>query len=135
LEEWRATWDPDSQNCWQAKCHGEIHPPDGFYLPKSSAIVGPVIPALFETANDLYEFNYCQMPWHNPKSMTEEEVWAVTKYVLALNEFDPGPNLNAESAVNIRLRPAMLNVETTPADELIPTGERSPSKQISPIAA
>lgn len=133
-DEWRATWDPDSQNCWQAKCHGEIRPPDGFYLPKSPAIVGPIIPALFETAYDLYEYNYLQMPWHNPHSFTEEEAWAVTAYVLVLNEFDPGPNLDAESAKNIRLRPAVLNVETTPTSESIPTNDLSPSMRISPTA-
>ena len=30
---WRATWAPTDQNCWQSKCHGPNHPPDGFELP------------------------------------------------------------------------------------------------------
>jgi len=57
------------------------------------------------------------MPWHNPDSMTEEEAWAVTAYVLALNEIDPGPFLDTESASNIRLRPAELAVEATPKEQ------------------
>ena len=116
-DEWRSTWGEDDQNCWQSKCHAANHPPDGFYLPDSPAIVGPIIPAFFETAYDLFEYNYHQMPWHNPDSMTEEEAWAVTAYVLALNEIDPGPFLDTESASNIRLRPAELAVEATPKEQ------------------
>jgi mono/diheme cytochrome c family protein len=119
-DEWRATWGPDDQNCWQSKCHAENHPSDGFYLPNSPAIVGPIIPALFETAYDLFEYNYHQMPWHNPDSMTEEEAWAVTAYVLALNEIDPGPFLDSESASNIRFRPAEPAVDATPTEEPAP---------------
>jgi mono/diheme cytochrome c family protein len=120
-DEWRATWGPEDQNCWQSKCHATNHPSDGFYLPYSPPIVGPIIPALFETAYDLYEYTYHQMPWHNPDSMTEEEAWAVTAYVLALNEIDPGPFLDAASASNIRFRPAEPAVEATPTEEPAPT--------------
>ncbi len=130
-DEWRATWDPDSQNCWQAKCHGEIRPPDGFYLPYSPPIVGAIIPALFETAYDLFEYNYYEMPWHNPKSLTEEEAWAVTAYVLVLNEIDPGTFLNAETATQIRLRPAMLAEETTPTVEPTQAITLSPSAALA----
>lgn len=128
-DEWRATWGPDDQNCWQSKCHAENHPSDGFYLPYSPSIVGPIIPALFETANDLFEYNYHQMPWHNPDSMTEDEAWAVTAYVLALNEIDPGPFLDAESASNIRLRPA------EPAQETSPTEAPSPMVTLTATSA
>lgn len=120
-DEWRATWGEESQNCWQSKCHALSHPPDGFYLPKAPPVVGPVIPALFETANDLYEYIYHKMPWHNPESLTEEEAWSVTAFVLVLNEIDPGPLLDAESAPNIRLRPAEPTVEVTPTEVPAPT--------------
>ena len=29
-DEWRATWAPADQNCWQSKCHAANHPPEGF---------------------------------------------------------------------------------------------------------
>lgn len=103
-DEWRATWTEDAQNCWQSKCHGENHPPDGFFLPHSPAVVGPIIPALFDTAYDLYQYNQYYMPWQNPNSLTEDEAWAVTAYVLELNQFDPGPFLDAEGAKKILLR-------------------------------
>ena len=33
-DEWRATWNPSDQNCWQSKCHGLNRPSDGFDLPR-----------------------------------------------------------------------------------------------------
>jgi len=36
--EWRMTWAPADQNCWQSKCHGLNHPSDGFFLPYSPPI-------------------------------------------------------------------------------------------------
>lgn len=121
-DEWRSTWNPEDQNCWQSKCHATNHPPDGFFLPYSPPIVGAIIPAMFETAYDLYLYNHEEMPWHNVHSLTEKESWAVTAYVLELNGFDPGSRLDAETAVNLRLRP----VESAPvenpekADEFAP---------------
>ncbi len=116
-DEWRATWNPEDQNCWQSKCHGYNHPSDGFYLPASPAVVGPIIPALFETAYDLNIYHFETMPWHNPRSMNEKEVLAVTAFVLQLNQIDPGPNLTAETAKNIRFRsdpvPTALNPTPT----------------------
>lgn len=126
-DEWRATWGEEFQNCWQSKCHALSHPPDGFYFPQAPPVVGPIIPALFETANDLYEYIYHQMPWHNPESLTEEEAWSVTAFVLILNEIDPGPFLDAESASKIRLRPAEPTIEATPTEEPTPTAIVSPT--------
>jgi hypothetical protein len=60
---------------------------------------------MFETAYDLYLYNHEEMPWHNVHSLTDKESWAVTAYVLDLNGFDPGSQLDAETAVNLRLRP------------------------------
>lgn len=102
-DDWRAQWEPQDQNCWQSKCHALNHPPDGFYLPISPAVVGPPL-KIFETALDLYSFIRKYMPWHNPGSMTENESWSVTAYILKINNIDPGPELNADTAAQIRLR-------------------------------
>lgn len=125
-DEWRATWNPDDQNCWQSKCHASNHPPDGFYLPQAPAIVGPVIPALFETADDLHEYIDQNMPWQNPGSLTDEEVWAVTAYVLELNDIDPGPNLNQETAIQMRLRPVEIVLQLTPDAQSTPASDPIP---------
>jgi cytochrome c5 len=102
-DDWRAQWAPQDQNCWQSKCHALNHPPDGFYLPASPAVVGPPL-LIFETALDLYNYIHKYMPWHDRGSMTEKESWSVTAYILKINNIDPGPELNADTAAKILLR-------------------------------
>ena len=86
---WRATWDPEDQNCWQSKCHAANHPPDGFELPIAPAVVGRQALAPFQTATDLHDYIQARMPWQEPNSLTEEEGWAVTAYVIKLNRMNP----------------------------------------------
>ena len=102
-DDWRAQWAPEDQNCWQSKCHALNHPPDGFYMPASPAVVGPPL-LIFETALDLYNYNHTRMPWHDPGSMLESESWSVTAYILKINNVDPGLELNADTAAKIVLR-------------------------------
>lgn len=102
-DDWRAQWAPEDQNCWQSKCHAENHPPDGFYMPMSPAVVGPPV-QIFATAQDLYNYIHKFMPWHDRGSMTEKESWSVTAYILKINNVDPGPFLSPETASQIRLR-------------------------------
>ena len=102
-DDWRAQWAPQDQNCWQSKCHALNHPPDGFYMPASPAVVGPPL-MIFETALDLYNYIHTRMPWHDPGSMLESESWSVTAYILKINGIDPGPELNADTAAKILLR-------------------------------
>lgn len=116
---WRATWGKQDQNCWQSKCHAANHPPDGFVLPIAPAVVGTAALAPFETAADLRAYIQSTMPWQEPNSMTEEEGWAVTAYVVQLNRLNPGPELNAENGAQLRLHPE--SVQPIPA----PTAESS----------
>jgi mono/diheme cytochrome c family protein len=79
---WRATWGED-ENCWQSKCHATNHPAEGFELPH---IVPPVLGAgsmdRWRTAEELHEYIARTMPWWKPGSLTEEEAWGVTAYLL-----------------------------------------------------
>jgi mono/diheme cytochrome c family protein len=100
---WRATWNPDDQNCWQSKCHAANHPPDGFVLPIAPAVVGRQALAPFQTAADLHAYIQATMPWQEPNNMTEDEGWAVTAYIIKLNRMNPPPVLNAETAAEFRL--------------------------------
>jgi len=101
-DDWRAQWAPQDQNCWQSKCHALNHPPDGFYMPVSPAVVGPPL-QIFDTALDLYNYIHINMPWHDRGSMTEKESWSVTAYILKINNIDPGLELNADTAAKILL--------------------------------
>ncbi len=102
--EWRATWAPQDQNCWQSKCHAANHPPEGFILPVAPAIVGKVALARFSTAADLHDFIQAEMPWYRPGSLETRDAWAVTAHVLVMNQIDPGSLLDAQTASQISLR-------------------------------
>lgn len=102
--EWRATWAPQDQNCWQSKCHGQNHPPDGFFMPIAPAIAGAGTLSQFGTAAQLQSFIQIEMPWYNPGSLTSKDSWAAAAWILHMNQIDPGKDLNAVTAANIRLR-------------------------------
>jgi len=104
-DEWRSTWAPSDQNCWQSKCHALNHPQDGFSLPRAiPPVVGPAVTARFATALDLYEFVRQKMPWQDPGNLHDDEFWAVTTYLLRANgvEMSLG-NLDRERAANVVL--------------------------------
>jgi cytochrome c5 len=85
-DEWRASWAPSDRNCWQSKCHAVNHPPDGFVLPRSApAIIGPGALAKFASAADVHAFIKASMPWQQPGSLTDEEYWQLTAFLVRAN--------------------------------------------------
>ncbi len=121
---WRSTWAPEDQNCWQSKCHAANHPPDGFVLPIAPAVVGRQALAPFQTAADLHAFIQARMPWQEPNSMTADEGWAVTAYVIKLNRMNP-PALNADTAAQFRLHPEAA--AATPVQPASTPGKSAPT--------
>ena len=103
--EWRSTWAPEDQNCWQSKCHGPNHPSDGFVLPIAPAINNLTKLSTFPTAVELQAYIHAAMPWYKPGGLTDERAWQVTAYVLKLNNIEAGPALNAQTAAKIRVAP------------------------------
>lgn len=104
-DEWRATWSPDTQNCWQSKCHAGNHPPEGFDLPRYvPPLGGPDALARFETAFDLQEYIHNNMPWHNPGSLTTEQYWQVTAFLIREQGIAPmTAPIDRERAMTLRL--------------------------------
>jgi hypothetical protein len=85
-DEFRATWAPKDQNCWQSKCHASNHPPDGFDLPRYvPAVIGPAALPTLNSPDDLHAFIQRYMPWHNPGALTDEEYWQLTAFLLREN--------------------------------------------------
>ena len=103
-DEWRATWAPADQNCWQSKCHAANHPPEGFVLPVAPGVVGPALTYRFANALALHDFIRDYMPWYGPKTLTDKDSWAVTAHILKMNNIETGPDLNVQTAAQIRLR-------------------------------
>lgn len=104
-DEWRATWSPETQNCWQSKCHAGNHPPEGFVLPRSvPPLGGPDALARFETAFDLHEYMSNNMPWHDPGSLTNEQYWQITAFLIREQGIAPmTTSLDPERAKSLRL--------------------------------
>lgn len=85
-DEWRATWDPQDQNCWQSKCHAGNHPVEGFDLPRYvPAIIGPDTATSNWSEETLHAFLQARMPWHNPGSLTSDEYWQLTAFLMREN--------------------------------------------------
>ncbi len=115
--EWRMTWNPKDQNCWQSKCHALNHPSDGFDLPHYiPAIIGPNTLGRFTTALDLYNYNHAAMPWYAPGSMIEAESWQVTAFLVRENGVDPIQTpLTPTKAARLLLHPGQSAMTTAPA--------------------
>lgn len=120
-DEWRASWAPADRNCWQSKCHAANHPPDGFDLPRAApAIMGQGTLTKFPTAADLHAFIRTRMPWQQPGSLTDEEYWQLTAYLMRAHGLLPSDTpLTPANAASVRLAP------TAPAAAAVPPTRKS----------
>jgi quinol-cytochrome oxidoreductase complex cytochrome b subunit/mono/diheme cytochrome c family protein len=87
-EEWLNSFDPDVRDCWQSGCHGSDFPKNSFAIPTAGA---PALAGLgkltrFSNAFELYSHIQNNMPLFPPGSLSSEEAWALTAYVLRLND-------------------------------------------------
>ena len=100
-DEWRATWAPEDQNCWQSKCHASNHPPEGFVLPRTvPAIMGPKSLARFETTLDLFDYIKSKMPWHDPGNLVDAEYWQIMTFLARERGLDLGDIPFSEDAMS-----------------------------------
>jgi cytochrome c5 len=85
--DWLAQWDPEHQNCWQAKCHSTDHPSDGFVIPRLvPPVVGPTALSRFETASDLHIYLKDEMPYAEKGVLDDLMYWALTANLLDRND-------------------------------------------------
>lgn len=108
---WREEWGEDS-NCWQSRCHAANHPPQGFDLPRAvPAVLGPGSLSRFNSAAELQQTISETMPWWNPGSLTEEQSWQLSAYLMNVRtELGDGVTLNAGNGpiygLHVPYRPA-----------------------------
>ena len=82
-DEWRAQYPPEDQNCWNSGCHGQQPYANGFILPTQvPALVGAGTLGRFATAADLHNFISRAMPFQAPGSLTPDEYWSITAFLL-----------------------------------------------------
>ena len=86
--EWRSTFAPASQDCWGSGCHGEDAPDNSFILPEAGApaLAGPGALPQFSTAFELGTYIHESMPFSPTGSLSEDQAWELTAYILYLND-------------------------------------------------
>jgi quinol-cytochrome oxidoreductase complex cytochrome b subunit len=98
-------------NCWASKCHAANHPTDGFLLPRTvPPAVGPGSLKRFVTADQLQAYLYESMPWWKPGSLSLDESWQLTAFLLRQQgslpaEADFSPKQAKTSPVHLPIRP------------------------------
>lgn len=125
-DEFRATYPPEEEYCWESGCHGANPYESGFTLPKNiPAVVGESSLAKFTDAAQLHAYIRATMPFWKPGSLTEEESWRVTAFILRQNDlWNAATELNTLNAANVKIpRGAFL----TPVATSVPDNVREPS--------
>lgn len=126
-DEFRATYPPEEEYCWESGCHGPNPYESGFTLPKKiPAVIGDATLAKFTDAAQLHAYIRATMPFWKPGSLTEEESWRVTAFLLRQNGlWDASTELDSSSAGSIKIpRAAFLTPASTP-----PQNQTQPSKR------
>ena len=124
-DEFRTTYPPEEQYCWERGCHGEVPYENGFKLPMQiPAVIGEKTLAKFADASQLNAYVRATMPFWNPGSLTEEEAWRVTAFLLRENDlWDGRTELNSDNAANVKIpRGAFLTPIVTPQQAKVQEG-------------
>jgi cytochrome c len=121
-DEFRTTYPPEDQYCWARGCHGKMPYEQGFTLPtKIPAVIGPGALAKFSDAAQLHAYVRAAMPFWKPGSLTEEEAWGVTAFILRQNGlWNDMSELNASNASDVKI--AGRTFSTNPAGRQSRTG-------------
>jgi cytochrome c len=127
-DEFRTTYPPEEQYCWERGCHGEVPYDQGFTLPmKIPAVIGQSALAKFSDAAQLNAYIRATMPFWKPGSLTEEEAWRVTAFLLRENElWDDRTELNASTAASVKIPRGALTPAPTPQQAEGPAGSGIP---------
>jgi cytochrome c len=117
-DEFRKTYPPEEEYCWESGCHGPNPYESGFTLPKKiPAVISESALAKFGDAAQLNAYIRATMPFWKPGSLTEEEAWRVTAFILRENAlWDDSTELNSSNAANAKIpRAAFLTPIATPS--------------------
>lgn len=130
-DEFRETYPPEEQFCWERGCHGKRPYENGFTIPMwvPSVIGSNAQINKYQTAANLYTYIKFTMPYWNPGVLTDEEVWNVTAFLLRENNLLGGRDVLDESnAGQIFLSEQALTPLPTSLQSPIPTQASSSDK-------
>jgi mono/diheme cytochrome c family protein len=115
-DEFRAMYPPEEKYCWERGCHGPNPYESGFALPKKiPAVIGGDALGKFSDAAQLNAYIRAVMPFWKPGSLTEEDSWRVTAFILRENGlWDGETELNESNASAVRIPRGALTPAVTP---------------------
>ncbi len=104
-DEFRNTYPKEDRYCWNSGCHGERPYDNGFKLPMTiPAVVGAGTLQKFANATALQGYIKGAMPFWKPGSLTDDQAWQVTAFILRANGlWDARAELNASNADQVRV--------------------------------
>jgi quinol-cytochrome oxidoreductase complex cytochrome b subunit/mono/diheme cytochrome c family protein len=87
-EDWVNSFPPEEKNCWDAGCHASDAPANSFELPQTGipALAGAGALSRFPNSFELYRFIIENMPFFRSGTLTSEEAWSLTAYILRMND-------------------------------------------------
>ena len=102
-DEFRQQYPEEDRNCWTSHCHGAVTYENGFKIPKVvPALVGSGTLAKYPNAATLNGFMRASMPLQNPNSLSEEDYYKITAFLLRQNGLiDDRTEVNASNAAQI----------------------------------
>lgn len=117
-DEFRAAYPPEEQYCWERGCHGENPYESGFTLPTAiPAVIGPQTLTKFANAAQLNAYVRAAMPFWDPGSLTDEDAWKVTAFLLRQNGlWDASVELNESNAAQVIIPGAHATPASTQED-------------------
>lgn len=115
-EEFKQTYPAEDRNCWNSGCHGRRPYENGFTLPLNiPAVIGAGTLQKFPNALVLRSYIFATMPYWRPASLTEEEAWQVTVFLLRENDLWAGQDeLTASNADTILIGTPMVAFTSQP---------------------
>jgi len=113
-DEFREVYPPEDRNCWNSGCHGKRPYANGFTLPTVvPALIGPGTLQKFPTAANLHGYISAAMPFWKKGSLTEDESWQVTAFLLRENGFWRGTvDLDESNARSVELSYGLIPFAT-----------------------
>ncbi|GAB4449124.1 MAG: hypothetical protein OHK0041_10140 [Anaerolineales bacterium] len=134
-DEFRAAYPPEEQYCWERGCHGENPYESGFTLPTSiPAVIAPQALAKFSDAAQLQAYIRAAMPFWKPGSLSDDEAWRVTAFLLRQNGLWQGTGeLDASNAAGVRILRQTPTLPPTP--QQVQVEERSGTAFPAALAA
>jgi hypothetical protein len=117
-EEFRQTYPPEEFNCWKSGCHGRSPYEFGFMLPTQvPAVIEHSALAKFSDAAQLNSYIRAAMPFWNPGTLTEEEAWRITAFLLRENGlWNDAHELDESNAGSVKILRAAQALTTAPEE-------------------